>query len=117
MSEAGVQQTHETEMTCPTCNARQVWSDQCRRCRADLALLRQVWRTAEIEHRRCLRELSAGRPRQALQYAQRYAAYVGQTEAARLLGVCSLLCEDWSAASRIAVSPGGPCGRTKGSGS
>ena len=109
MTEATIQSAGPMEMNCPTCNARQVWSDQCRRCRADLTLLRQVWRTAEIEHRRCLRELSAGRPRQALLHAQRYAAYAGRTEAARLLGVCSLLCEDWSTASRIAVSPSGPC--------
>jgi hypothetical protein len=95
MTEATIEHTGPREMTCPTCNARQVWSDQCRRCKTDLSLLQQIRQAAETEHRRCLRELSAGRPRQALRHAHRYASYVGHADASRLLGGCSLLCEDW----------------------
>ena len=29
-------------MRCPTCRAEQEWSDNCRRCRCDLQLLREV---------------------------------------------------------------------------
>ena len=84
------------DMTCPTCNARQVWSDECRRCKTDLSLLRQIWQTAEAERRQCLRELAAGQPHLALRHAHRYAAYVGRAQASRLVRVCSLLCENWS---------------------
>ena len=100
MTQATFQHADPQEMVCPTCNARQTWSDECRRCKADLALLRQIWQTAEAEHRRCLRELSAGRPRQALRHAHRYATYVGHDQASRLVGVCTLLCEDWLSAAR-----------------
>jgi hypothetical protein len=88
------------EMTCPTCNARQVWSDQCRRCKADLSLLRQIWRSAEDARQQCLHELAAGRAARALRHAQIYAAYVGWRNARRLLAVCYLCNEDWQRATR-----------------
>ena len=100
MTQATTRHVDSQEMICPTCSARQVWSDECRRCKTDLTLLGQVWQTAEAERRRCLRELSSGRPRQALRYARRYAAVVGHAEASRLLGVCELLNEDWPSALR-----------------
>ena len=100
MTQTTIQHAGSQEVVCPTCNARQTWSDECRRCKTDLSLLRQVWQTAETEHRQCLRELSAGRPRQALRHAHRYAAYAGHAEASRLLRVCALLCEDWPNALR-----------------
>ncbi len=98
--EATNQHASPQEMVCPTCDARQTWSDECRRCKTDLSLLRQIWQMAEAERRRCLRELAAGRPRQAQRHARRYATYVGHAEASRLVGVCNLLCEDWPSVLR-----------------
>jgi len=100
MTEAADQHTSAREMTCPTCNARQVWSDECRRCKTDLSLLRQVWLTAEHERRRCLCELADGQPLRALQHARAYSEYVGHEQAQRLLIVCHLLSENWHEAIR-----------------
>jgi ribosomal protein L40E len=99
MTGAPTRQAQGEEMVCPTCNARQTWSDECRRCKADLTLLRQVWQTAQWQRRQCLHALSADEPHRALQHARRYAELVGQDQAARLLGVCHLLCENWSQAA------------------
>jgi hypothetical protein len=102
MTEPAAQRAAEDEMRCPTCNARQAWSDECRRCKCDLSLLRQCWRTGEAERRRCLRELGAGRPPRALDHARRYAGLVGAAAASRLLGVCLLMCNDWPGARNLA---------------
>ena len=96
MTESSAERTAEDEMACPTCKARQVWSDQCRRCQCDLSLLRQ-WRSAgESQRRECLHELRLRRPEQALGHARRYALIVGSREGARLLAVCHLLCGNWA---------------------
>ena len=103
MTEPTLERAVEDEMRCPTCNATQPWSDECRRCKCDLSLLRQCWRTREAERRRCLRQLKAGRPHRALRHARRYAAIVGAAEASRLLGVCLLLCGNWPDACALAA--------------
>lgn len=95
MTESTLQRAAQDEMCCPTCNARQAWSDECRRCKCDLSFLRQYWRASEAERLRCLRELRAGQPDRALRHARRYATFVGATKASRLLGVCSAFCGDW----------------------
>jgi len=95
MTESALGRATQDEMCCPTCNARQVRSDECRRCKCDLSLLRQYWQSSEAERRRCLHELRFGRPDRALHHARRYAKFVGATEASRLLGVCNALCDDW----------------------
>jgi hypothetical protein len=95
MTESSLQRAAQDEMCCPTCNARQAWSDECRRCKCDLSLLRWYWRASEAERLRCLHALRAGRPAQAIHHARRYATFVGGTEASRLLGVCSAFCDDW----------------------
>lgn len=102
MTEPTLECTAEDEMRCPTCNAQQAWSDECRRCKCDLSLLRQWRRTSEAERRRCLRQLRAGRPRRALGHARRWAIMVGAAEASRLLGVCLLLCGAWPDACDLA---------------
>ncbi len=94
MSGSASQETVQHEMVCPTCNARQAWSDQCRRCKTDLTLLRQIWLAAEMERRQCLRMLADGHPHQARRHARQYATYVGHPQAARLIGVCNLLIKD-----------------------
>ena len=102
MTESTLECAAEDEMRCPTCNARQAWSDECRRCKCDLSLLRQCWRTREAQRRRCLRQLRAGRPDRALRHARRLAIIVGATKASRLLGVCHLLCGNWKDACAVA---------------
>ena len=102
MTESTVERAAENEMCCPTCNARQAWSNECRRCKCDLSLLRQSWRAREAQRRRCLRHLRAGRPDRALRHARRYAIIAGATKASRLLGVCHLLCGNWPDACAVA---------------
>lgn len=94
--ESSVQRNTAEEMACPACKARQVWSDQCRRCRCDLSLLRRWHGAGEAVRRRCLDELSRGRSEQALEYARRYSLLAGRQEAARLLAVCHLFCGNWA---------------------
>jgi hypothetical protein len=104
MTESTHHNAVEAEMSCPTCHARQPWSDECRRCKCDLTLLRQFRLAAETQRRQCLRELSAGRPAAALVRASRFANLVGGAPATRLLAVCHLLCHDWSQASALAAT-------------
>jgi hypothetical protein len=92
-------ETAAEEMTCPTCRARQPWSDECRRCKCDLTLLRQFRQTAGLHRRQCLRALRAGRPAAALAQASRYAVLVGADRASPLLAVCHLLCHNWPQAA------------------
>ena len=82
---------------CPTCNAQQAWSDECRRCKCDLSLLHRLWRRGRALRSACLRELRAGRPAQALPYAQQY-CFLGPEDAPRLLAACYLLSGNWAKA-------------------
>jgi hypothetical protein len=98
---------------CPTCRAVQEWSDTCRRCRCDLRLLRELADAYRHSRRRCLRELRAGRPREALRSARRCRRLRDDAESRRLLAVCTLLCGDWPAAAALgrdvaARGPGTP---------
>ena len=102
MTKPTLKRTAEDEMRCPTCNAPQAWSDECRRCKCDLSLLQQCRRTSERERQGCLRQLTAGQPQRALRHARRYAIIVGAAEASRLLGVCLLLCGNWPDACALA---------------
>jgi hypothetical protein len=87
---------------CPTCGAWQEWSDACRRCRCELALLRQVSGAALSARRRSLRALHAGRVSEALRHARRLYDYCPDQPAARLLAVCHWLQGNWTAAVSIA---------------
>jgi hypothetical protein len=88
-------QLDASEMTCPTCNARQEWSDQCRRCKCDLSLLRSVWRMSRQSRRNCLLHLRAGRVSEAIEHARQYAALQPGEDSTRLLAVSHLLAADW----------------------
>lgn len=105
MTEPSLKQTVEDELACPTCKARQGWSDQCRRCKCDLSLLRQWHNACEQQRRRCLHELRRERPREALRHAQRLMLMAGPSRAARLLAVCHLLCGNWAQSTRLAAFP------------
>ena len=90
------------EVRCPTCGARQEWSDACRRCKCELILLRQVTDAVQASRRRCLGLLRIGRAREALGHARRAYALSPDRPAARLLAVCHLLQGNWIAAVAMA---------------
>ena len=91
--ETMLRHTAQDEMTCPACNARQSWSDQCRRCNCDLSLLRQFHHAYEAERIGCLQALQRGQPHRGLHHARRFAHLAGPAEAVQLLVVCNLLCD------------------------
>jgi len=94
--------TTDQRMRCPTCRARQTWSDTCRRCKCDLSLLRGAADASRAHRRRCLLLLRAGRHAEALRQAQRAYALAPDPPSARLLAVCHLLCRHWVSATTIA---------------
>jgi hypothetical protein len=86
------------EFLCPACNARQEISDTCRRCRADLTLLRRTAQAWRSHRRRCLNALSANQRDAALHAAEQCDALFPSRETARLLALCQLLRRDFPAA-------------------
>jgi hypothetical protein len=83
---------------CPTCRATQPWSNECRRCKSDLRLLRAAHEAYGHARRQCLQALRGGLPHQALQLA-RYCAFLRQDEESRrLVALCALCAGDWSTA-------------------
>jgi hypothetical protein len=90
------------EMRCPTCNAQQAWSDECRRCKCDLSLLHRLWRRRRRLRDACLRRLRAGRPAEARAYAEQYRS-LSPDDGMRLLAVCHLLSDNWTQALREAL--------------
>jgi hypothetical protein len=98
MSDAGLGADGCGMLRCPTCQARQEWSDLCRRCKCDLALLRRTAEAHRDSRRRCLLALRAGRARLALEYAG-YAYLVSpDADTARLVAVCHFLLGNWDEA-------------------
>ena len=94
--------TTDQRMRCPTCGAKQTWSDACRRCKCDLTFLRSAAEASRGHRRRCLLLLRAGRHGEALRQAQRAYALHPDPRSARLLAVCHLLCGHWISALAIA---------------
>jgi hypothetical protein len=90
--------TSTAEMSCPTCNARQKWSSQCRRCKCDLSMLFDVWKTSRLARSRCLAHLRAGRLVPALRAARRYRSLCPGSESIRLLAVTQLVSGSWAEA-------------------
>lgn len=93
-----VQKPAVGEMNCPACNAHQIWSNECRRCRCDLSVLHAVWLKCQRLRSQCLRQLRAGDYDLATLTARRYASLWPGEDAGRLLAVSSLLKGDWSSA-------------------
>ena len=106
MGASSAEPATEPTMTCPTCSARQVWSDQCRRCQGDLSQLHAVWRASQQARASCLRHLRAGRWERAIAGARRYVALRPGEDASRLLTVCHLLRGDWAEALAAAQVAG-----------
>ena len=82
-------------MRCPTCGAKQGWTDACRRCKSDLRLLRVALDAYERHRRSGLRDLDAGRLETALRHARRCHELWPGPESHRLMAVCQLLRGDW----------------------
>ncbi len=95
-------------LCCPTCRARQEWTDQCRRCRSDLRLLRRVAAHCRWARVRALAALKQGQYHQALAHAQRAHALNPQPESRRLLAVCYLLAGRPAEALALAADPDPP---------
>jgi len=85
-----VESLAEDGVRCPTCRAKQPWSDTCRRCKCDLTLLMNVAEACRQGRRRCLAHLHAGRFSKALQEAKHVWTLRPDRQAARLLAVCLL---------------------------
>jgi hypothetical protein len=83
------------EMRCPTCKARQEWSDLCRRCKCDLRLLYAAEETFEQYRQICLSNLHAGRTEQALDAAKTCHRLRPGPDTHRLMALCHLLEENW----------------------
>jgi hypothetical protein len=88
----------EEELRCPTCGARQGWTDTCRRCKSDLRLLRSALKAYEAYRHRGLLALGAGRLEEALQHARRCHELRPDRDSHRLLAVCQLLRGEWAEA-------------------
>ncbi|MCX7702256.1 MAG: hypothetical protein N2039_15375 [Gemmataceae bacterium] len=85
---------------CPICGARNVRDPKCRRCRADLSLLRGVeeYRAALLS--RALRALGAGQIQQARDWlAEAERVHPGR-DIARFAAVAALMMRDFSSAWR-----------------
>jgi hypothetical protein len=89
-------------LRCPTCSARQGWTDTCRRCKSDLRLLRDALAAYERHRRSSLRDLDAGHLEDALSHARRCHELRPGPESHRLLAVCQLLRGDWPEATQLA---------------
>jgi hypothetical protein len=88
-------------MHCPACKAEQVWSNECRRCRADLSLLRGATEAARRAERECLAALSQADFAKALAAAQQAFHWSPRDCNRRRLAICSLLCGDYRLAIRL----------------
>ena len=88
-------------MRCPACAADNAQGPQCRRCRADLALLfnldEQRGRLLDVARG----ELARGRTPEALRAAERAHELRRDEESRRLLAVCQLLQRNFAAAWRV----------------
>jgi len=76
---------------CPTCQAKQDASPECRRCKCDLTLVVAMRESAQAMHEACLRRLRSGDYRAALDCALRRHAITPDATSRRLLGVVYLL--------------------------
>ena len=81
-------------LVCPTCKARQEWSDTCRRCRSDLSLLRQMAGAFCASYHRALEALRDDRIAGALVESEAAYTLCPTPRSARLLAVCRLLAGD-----------------------
>ncbi|MDB5388864.1 MAG: hypothetical protein JWM11_4510 [Planctomycetaceae bacterium] len=89
-------------LRCPTCNAAQTWSDECRRCKSDLRLLRRVVEARRQHRELALRALRDGHYSTALAEAQQVHDLYPDPGSKRLLATCNLLAGNWQQALVLA---------------
>ena len=77
-------------LQCPACRAGRNETDTCRRCGADLALLREITRAGDRQRDACLTALREGRPTQALRHARDLHHLRPDADAQRLLRLCQI---------------------------
>jgi hypothetical protein len=92
----------EATLRCPACRAAQEWSDTCRRCKADLRLLREAAEACERSRRLAVHALAANQPGVALRHARQIYQLRPEPEVARLRAVCALLAGQWDEARTLA---------------
>ena len=83
-------------MRCPTCGARQVWAETCRRCKCDLRLLRAANGAYERHRGNCLHLLNIGFAQGALRHARSCQQLIPGAEGERLVALCQLLLGNWA---------------------
>lgn len=91
------------QLRCPTCDAQQIASPVCRRCKCDLTLVVDILATALTLKRRCCHLLDQGLYEEAAVAARRLVQIEPDEDSVRYLGVCYLLLGQYAAAARLAV--------------
>lgn len=91
----------EDLLRCPTCNAEQIASPQCRRCRCDLTLLVAARRRAAALHEEFLRQLGDEAYGDALQTALRRFHLLPDGRAHRLLSLAYLYVGKYQSALHV----------------
>ena len=94
-------QSEAGELRCPTCGARQAWSDTCRRCKCDLSLVHQVQQRLRTLRRRCLSQLRDQQLGESLDTAKLCCELSAEAANTRLLALCHLLNENWALALEL----------------
>ena len=94
----------QQDMRCPTCGARQAWTDACRRCKCDLRLLCAAASSYEQHRQSCLEHLIGGTPERAVSHAHSCHGLAPGGESLRLIALCQLHLENWADAWEAAES-------------
>src|SRR5689334_10938388 len=108
---AAMHASHGEELRCPTCGARQGWTDTCRRCKSDLRFLRDAAEAYEGHRRASLLHLLDGEPEAALRHARICHELRPDAQSRRLLAICHLAHHDWADALAWAAAESGVQGR------
>ena len=91
-------------MRCPVCRAQVEQGPQCRRCRADLALLFRLKHQRQKALAAARGHLTRGDLRRALEFVARAHAWRPDDDSRQLLAVLHLLRRDYARAWRAAAS-------------
>ena len=94
----------EEIMQCPSCRAAQPWSDECRRCKSNLRLLRQLMQNRQRHRLDALRLFDQGQYQAALEAAARADELCSGEDTRRLLASCHLLLGDFESAVELVES-------------
>jgi hypothetical protein len=93
-----------SSMCCPTCRAKQAWSDTCRRCGSDFTLLRRFAARARWYREQCLLAIHTSDDKTAADYARALYDLTPDASAAKLLAVCLVQIGDFDGARLLAES-------------